>query len=283
MPRAKHAACARANNLRKRNVSTTIDSSPSVTPVVVAVPEPQSKENPNEPGFLDLIGALRGSVIIEDEGDEDCQDLEDDEELVLHGDVAIEEIHKLSALDTFNKMLQRAHDTAARTEREKEKGRKRACHYDGKANRTIRNYKKKRKDLLAKGFRSIEDIFSKAIPSSGARSTETISINSSDPSDSEAEAPVSHCADTDLELYKSQAVTKTQIILLAPDCQDTVPTTIFDVNMESHRSRAVTETWVSENADVEEKMRCQRIVDEMLENLWHGVAPSDTSEEEPVD
>ena len=68
----------------------------------------------SNPELLDIIGALRGAAMIDDEDDTSESKSEDNE-----SDLEIQEI---TALEHFASTLQQAHDLAAASEQEQEKG-----------------------------------------------------------------------------------------------------------------------------------------------------------------
>ena len=98
MPKCSQAYKARISNLpnNQKSGKTTIEDIP---PDGVPAMEPWEK-----PEFLDLIGTLQGTAVIEDEDEEDLEGDSDDE-----GPVCNEET---SALEAFAQTLQQAHNIA---------------------------------------------------------------------------------------------------------------------------------------------------------------------------
>ena len=70
----------------------------------------------NDPELLDIIGALRGTAIVEDEDDTPSEVDEDDQESDKP------EISELSALEIFSQTLQKAQEIAQKVENERKRG-----------------------------------------------------------------------------------------------------------------------------------------------------------------
>ena len=79
----------------------------------------QHDDMAGDPELLDIIGALRGTAVVDDHEESFESESEDDDEAE-----AIPEIQDISALELFSFTLQRAHDLALIAEREREKGRR---------------------------------------------------------------------------------------------------------------------------------------------------------------
>jgi hypothetical protein len=140
MPKKTHAYYARAKNLENARKQIT-------KPMVEEVDDDHANPphthtiNPNtsscqhldissDPELLDIIGALRGVAMIDDEDDISESGSEND------GDEENDVIQEITALEHFTSTLQKAHDLAAAAEREREKGGKRPKMYAGNSNRT---------------------------------------------------------------------------------------------------------------------------------------------------
>jgi hypothetical protein len=130
MPRKTHAYYARAKNLENTRKQTTKPSVEEVDDDHASPPHTHSL-GPNDtssfqqldissdPELLDIIGALRGAAMIDDEDDISESGSEND------GDEENDKIQEITALEHFASTLQKAHDLAAAAEMEREKGRKR--------------------------------------------------------------------------------------------------------------------------------------------------------------
>lgn len=133
MPRKTHVNRARAENLHKGQklvTNTTVEEVEDhdsihlplhAHPIGPEASSCQRNDITSDPELLDIIGALRGAAIIDDEDD---------------GDEQSDEIQEITALEHFTSTLQRAHNIAVAAEREKERGRKRPKVYDRNSDRT---------------------------------------------------------------------------------------------------------------------------------------------------
>ena len=135
MPRKSCAYNAQAKNLqngRKKTTKPTVEEveddghvpnlpNLDACPVGPDASTCQHLDSPGNPELLDIIGALRGAAMVDDEDNisKSDSDLEDDD-----GDEEGDEIQEITALEQFTSTLQRAHDLAAAAEKERERGRK---------------------------------------------------------------------------------------------------------------------------------------------------------------
>jgi hypothetical protein len=168
MPRKTRANHARAENLRKitRKPKASIEEVPDEEPIpAVQVPHPLAESHEMstsnghnsddiDPELLDIIGALRGTAMVDDEDDVSELGSENDED-------EIPEIQEISALEQFSSTLQKAHDLALAAEREREKGRKRPKRYHGNSLRTKQRCRQLGREFSEKGFHSVKEWFQK--------------------------------------------------------------------------------------------------------------------------
>lgn len=162
MPRKTHANRARAENLHKwQNQATkpTVedvedDGCVNLNPCLPSshtLPNPDASScrlDDSDPELLDIIGALRGAAMIDDEDDISESGSDDDV------DEESDEIQEITALEHFASTLQKAHDLAVAAERAREKGRKRPKTYVGNSVRTKERCRQRGRELAAKGFHS---------------------------------------------------------------------------------------------------------------------------------
>jgi hypothetical protein len=135
MPKKSSANQTQAENLHKwkaLGTKVTVKEDESINShACPSGPDTSSCQCDDDPELLDIIGALRGAVMIDGDDDEISESESEGD-----SDEEIDEIQEITALEHFTSMLQKAHALAAAAEREREKGRKRPKIYVGSSLRT---------------------------------------------------------------------------------------------------------------------------------------------------
>ena len=149
MPKKTHAYYAQAKNLEnarkqitKQMVEEVDDDHANPLHTHTINPDLTSCQHldiSSDTELLDIIGALRGAAMI------------DDEENISESGSENDEIQEITALEHFTSTLQKAHDLAAAVERKREKGRKRPKMYGGNSNWTKQQCRQRQDELAAKG------------------------------------------------------------------------------------------------------------------------------------
>jgi hypothetical protein len=219
--------------------------------------------------LLDMVGALRGSAVVEDELE--SEDESDDEE------VGTPEIHEPSALKQFLAMLQRAHDIALEVEREWGRRNNRPKRYAGNSERTKRRHQQTARALAAKGFPSVKDWL--IVRKNTNDATEISPLGSSDTDDPE---PLTD-SEADVNPLETPLETPLRSVSTQPDVQES------EESEDEMWSEVAIWTCVDrENEAIPtpeeaEKLRCQAVVHKMLEDLRNGKRPEDNTEETDID
>jgi len=167
MSRKTRAGRAQAENLCKVTRRATVEEVLDEESIPAAFQHTESHDMSNlqachnadiDLELLDIIGALRGTPVVDDE-DESSESGSEDDEL---GEVP--EIQEISVLEQFLSTLQKAHDLALAAEREQEKGQKRPRQYNGKSMRTKQRFRQTGWELAEKGFCSVKEWLLKTAP-----------------------------------------------------------------------------------------------------------------------
>jgi hypothetical protein len=175
MPKKSNANQARAENFRKwkaLGTKATVEEESVNSHACPNGPDTSSCQRDDDPELLDIIGALRGAAMIDDDDDEISESESEGD-----SDEEIDEIQEITALEHFTSTLQKAHALAAAAERDREKGRKQPKIYVGNSLRTKQRCQQRGRELAAKGFRSVKDWLLQ-IPPSSSNSCETTACGS---------------------------------------------------------------------------------------------------------
>ena len=240
--------------------------------------------------FLEIIGCLRGSAMVDDE----VESSESDSESEVEGEDSDkeQEIHEISALEHFSDTLQKAHDLALAAERERERGKKRPKKYNKNSNQTKRRCRQKGRELAAKGFHSVKEWFTQLekppMSESPANDTDTES-NPKDFQESEESSSEDEISSWPAKICRSRPC----VVPLAVTSNETsdanasgpLAETMEMVGLWENDSQRISVSESEESLDPEEKecLRCQNAVAEMLEDLKAGKVPHDNSPETSLD
>jgi hypothetical protein len=283
MPRKTAANRARADNLRKwkaQGTKATVEEVEDEESVNSRPYSPNSHARPSnpdtfscqsddDPELLDIIGALRGAAMIDDEDDISESGSEGD------GDNVIDEIHEITALEHFASTLEKAHVLAAAAEREREKGRKRPKTYLGNSVRTKQRCQQRGRELAAKGFHSVKDWLLQMPPS--ASSSREATACGSPRSDLREESEESASED-EIQPIRPARLSTMQIII-DPEESETDSelgsgTVVGSISKSVEGRKSPKER---------ERLQSQHIVAQMLKDLQDGKTPHDGSEETSMD
>lgn len=273
MPKCSRTHQARIANLpnRPKNTRTTLEDIPEDIP-----PPEQAEPGPwqpwEKPEFLDVIGALRGTAIVEDEDDEDLEGDLDTETQNCQDD---EEIVELSALEVFTQTLQQVHNIVEAFECQKAKQCKRPKHYSGNSDQSKRRHQQKGREILKKGFPSVAAFFkpiSEQPTEPSPSAIEVLQVSDSDSSESETDEespiPLKRCwreAQTDGNAADLEPV---QVATETTPCEVTAEVPSLgkgDAQAHSKQDQAA------------------KVVEEMLRDLREGKTPQDNTEETATD
>ena len=197
--------------------------------------------------------------MIDDEDDTSESESEEDE--------SDSEIQEITALEHFASTLQQAHDLAAASEREQEKGRKRPKTYVGNSIRTKERCRQRGRELAAKGFHSVKAWLLQMPGSSTSRETTACGTPEPDRSDLREESEESASEDEIRPIRK--------IIAAVPETDsESESGTIVGSHAPDRETLEPKE---------KERLRCQDVVAQMLKDLRDGKTPHDRSEETLTD
>jgi hypothetical protein len=162
MPRKTHANCTQVENLlgvKKLVTKPTVEEVEDCesvnlphTPISPKASLCRHDDITSDPELLNIIGVIRGAVMVDDKDDSSDSGSDDDGD-----DEWSAEIQKIIVLEHFTSILQRAHDVAIAAEREREKGKKRPKMYCRNSDRTKWQCRQRGHELAAKGFYSVKD------------------------------------------------------------------------------------------------------------------------------
>ena len=291
MPKKTNANQARAENLHKWKAMVTKatveevedDESVNSHPYTLnshthpSGPDTSScQHDENDPELLDIIGALRGAVMVDDE--DDISESESDND----GDEEIDEIHEITALEHFTSTLQKVHALAATAEREREKGRKRPKVYAGNSVRTKQWCRQRGRELAAKGFRSVKDWLLQMPPSASCESTACGSPRSDLREESEESS-----SEDEIQPTRSLQLKKSTVMMQMPEIANPEESEA-DSELESGTivgsvtpvSKGVED---HETTEDREQLECQQVIAQMLKDLRDGKTPHDGTEETLTD
>ena len=281
MPKKTNANQARAENLCKWKAMVTkatveeVEDDESVNSCPYTLnshahpsgPDTSScQHDENDLELLDIIGALRGAVMVDDE--DDISESESDND----GDEEIDEIHEITALEHFASTLQKAHALAATA------GRKRPKVYAGNSVRTKQRCRQRGRELAAKGFRSVKDWLLQMPPSASCESTACGSPRSDLREESEESS-----SEDEIQPTRSPQLKKSTVMMQMPDIANPEESKA-DSELESGTivgsvtpvSKGVED---HETTEDREQLECQQVITQMLKDLHDGKTPHDGTKE----